>query len=83
MVSRRIDKLPCMLATIGKSIMEQTSWHVTIMAGGPCPDNDGMIMTYLLAKLSIATILLILTKEPTDHIPGRRKMERNLISSSV
>ena len=45
MVSRRIDKLPCMLATIGKSIMEQTSWHVTIIAGGPCPDNDGMIMT--------------------------------------
>jgi len=25
--------------------MEQTGWHVTIMAGGPFPENDGMIMT--------------------------------------
>ena len=47
MVSRGIDKLPRTLATIGESILEQTGWHVTIMAGGPCPDNDGMIMTYL------------------------------------
>lgn len=63
-VSRGIDKLPRTLATIGESIMEQTGWHVTIMAGGPCPDNDGMIMTYLLAKRSIAPNLLKLTEEP-------------------
>ena len=50
--------LPRTLATIGKSIKEQTGWHVTIMAGGPCPDNDGMIMSYLLVKFSIAPSLL-------------------------
>ena len=63
--------------------MEQTGWHVTIMAGGPIPDNDGKIMTYLLANLTIAWYLLKLTKEHLDHTQGRRKTERNLISSSV
>ncbi|KDR77387.1 hypothetical protein GALMADRAFT_1326101 [Galerina marginata CBS 339.88] len=42
-----IDKLPHTLATIGSSIMEQTGWQITILAGGPAPDQDGMIMTYL------------------------------------
>ena len=53
--------LPHTLATIGESIMEQTGWHVTIMAGGPTPDSDGMVMTYLLAKLCIAPSSLKLT----------------------
>ena len=56
--------LPRTLATIGKSIKEQTGWHVTIMAGRPCPDNDGMIMSYLLVKFSIAPSLLKLTEDP-------------------
>ena len=63
MVSRGIEKLPRTLATIGESIMEQTGWHVTIMVGGPCPDNDGTIMTYLYAKQFIAPTLLKLTEE--------------------
>jgi hypothetical protein len=83
MVQRWIDLLPRTLATIGDSILEKTGWHVTIMAGGPCPDNDGMIMTYLLATLSFAPKLLKLTQEPIDHTQGRRKMEKNLTSSLV
>ena len=83
MVSRGIDKLPRTLATIGESIMEQTGWHVTIMAGGPCPESNGLIMTYLLAKLSIGQNLLKLTEEPIDHTQERRKMETNLTNSSV
>jgi len=40
-VSRAIDKLPRTLASWGKSIMQQ-GWHVSILAGGPSPDNGGM-----------------------------------------
>ena len=47
-----IDKLPRTLATMGESLMQQTGWYVTIMAGGPSPEHDGMILTYLLAKCS-------------------------------
>ena len=39
--------LPRTLATIGDSLMSQTGWHVSILMGGPAPDNDGTIMTYL------------------------------------
>ena len=46
---RAIDKLPQTFATFSDSIMKQTGWNVTIMAGGPSPENDGMIMTFLWA----------------------------------
>jgi hypothetical protein len=58
--------------------MEQTGWHVTIMAGGPTPNIDGNVMTYLLAELSIAPYLLKLTEEPIDHTQERRKKGINL-----
>ena len=32
--------------------MKQTGWNISILAGGPCPDNSGMIMTYLFVKSS-------------------------------
>jgi len=48
-VARAINKLPRTLATFGQSIMDQTGWHVTIMAGGPSPEDGGMIMSFLLA----------------------------------
>ena len=40
-------KLPRTLETMGASLMEQTGWHITILAGGPSPEHDGMIMTFL------------------------------------
>lgn len=46
---RAIDKLPRTFATFSESIMTQTGWHVTIMAGGPSPENNGKIMTFLWA----------------------------------
>ena len=45
--SRGIDRIPPTLATVGKSIIEQTGWNVTILVGGPSPDTGGQIMTYL------------------------------------
>jgi hypothetical protein len=45
--SRAIEKIPRTLATIGESIMEQTGWPVTILCGGPTPDANGQIMTFL------------------------------------
>lgn len=44
---RAIDKLPRTFAMFSDSIMKQTGWNVTIMAGGLSPENDGMIMTFL------------------------------------
>ena len=44
---RGINRIPLTLATVGKSIIEQTGWNVTILVGGPAPDADGQIMTYL------------------------------------
>ena len=45
-----IDKLPKTLASWGKAIMDQTGWHVTVLVGRPCPDNNGRLMTYLWVK---------------------------------
>ena len=47
LTSRAIDMLPRTLATIGESLMTQTGWNITILAGGPMPDTDGTILTYL------------------------------------
>jgi hypothetical protein len=44
---RGIERIPPTLATIGKSIVEQTGWNTTILVGGPAPDEDGKIVTYL------------------------------------
>lgn len=46
-IYRAIRKLPYTLSTIGKSLMAQTGWNITILAGGPSPSNQGAIMTYL------------------------------------
>jgi hypothetical protein len=32
---------------MGESLMQQTGWQISILAGGPLPENNGMIMTYL------------------------------------
>jgi hypothetical protein len=45
--------LPRTLATVGESLIIQTGWPITILAGGPMPDKDGTIMTFLYVKLSI------------------------------
>ena len=42
-----IDKLPHTLATWGDSLMQQTGWNISILAGGPLPDKNGTIVTYL------------------------------------
>lgn len=39
--------LPRTLTTIGESLMSQTGWNISILMGGPTPDSDGVIMTYL------------------------------------
>jgi hypothetical protein len=44
---RAINLLPRTLATIGESLVKQTGWNITILAGGPMPDTDGTILTYL------------------------------------
>jgi hypothetical protein len=53
--------LPRTLATIGESLMRQTGWNISILAGGPTPDNGGMIMTYLFVKLFSVYAFLLLT----------------------
>lgn len=47
LASRAIDMLPRTLTAIGESLMSQTGWNVSILMGGPTPDSDGLIMTYL------------------------------------
>lgn len=42
--------LPRTLATIGESLMMQTGWPITIIAGGPRPANEGTIVTYVYVK---------------------------------
>lgn len=46
-VSRAINLLPRTLATIGESLMSQTGWNVSILMGGPHPENGGMNMSYM------------------------------------
>jgi hypothetical protein len=46
-VPSAIELLPRTLETIGESISQKTGWYVTIIAGGPTPNSNGMIMTYL------------------------------------
>jgi hypothetical protein len=47
LVSRAINMLPHTLASIGESLMSQTGWNVSILMGGPTPDSNGVVMTYL------------------------------------
>ena len=47
LTSSAIDMLPHMLATIGELLMKQMRWNISILAGGPMPDTDGTILTYL------------------------------------
>lgn len=42
-----IDKLPRTLAVMGESLMQQTGWQISILAGGPLPENGGKVVTYL------------------------------------
>jgi hypothetical protein len=56
---RAIDKIPRTLASFGESIANQTGWHVTILTGGPTPDLDGQIMTYLLVSFIIHRLSVI------------------------
>ncbi|EDR04482.1 uncharacterized protein LACBIDRAFT_304605 [Laccaria bicolor S238N-H82] len=42
-----ITRLPRSLAAMGASLMEQTGWNITILAGGPSPEHDGMIVSFL------------------------------------
>jgi len=44
---RAINLLPHTLATICESLVKQTGWNITILTGGPMPDTDGTILTYL------------------------------------
>ena len=46
-ISRAIDMIPRTLTTIGECLMKQTGWCITILAGGPHPESDGKILTYL------------------------------------
>ncbi|KIM35207.1 hypothetical protein M413DRAFT_20789 [Hebeloma cylindrosporum] len=42
-----INSLPRTLATIGESLTSQTGWSVSILMGGPDPESDGAVVTYL------------------------------------
>ena len=50
LILRALEMLPRTLATIGDSLMRQTGWNITILAGGPTPASDGTILTYLYVK---------------------------------
>ena len=60
--------LPCTLATMGKSLMKQTGWPITIIAGGPRPASEGMIVTYMYVKWLISEFFLALTSSLTLFI---------------
>jgi hypothetical protein len=32
---------------MGESLIEQTGFQISILAGGPLPENGGMVVTYL------------------------------------
>jgi hypothetical protein len=49
--------LPRTLATIGESLMKQTGWNITIVAGGPMPDSDGSIVTFLYMSFFLDRML--------------------------
>jgi hypothetical protein len=77
---RAIEKIPRTLATIGESLMAQTGWHITILAGGPSPSNGGGIMTYLSVKSSLLSYLTThkSSRSHTGKTTGGDKFEKFL-----
>ena len=47
---RAINKPPLTFTKIMENIAKQTGWNVTIMAGGPHPNNKGKISTLVWVK---------------------------------
>ncbi|KIJ94643.1 hypothetical protein K443DRAFT_11936, partial [Laccaria amethystina LaAM-08-1] len=43
-----INHLPRTLAVWGESVTKQTGWNITFLVGGPAPNQNGKIMSYLL-----------------------------------
>jgi hypothetical protein len=50
--------LPRTLATMGESLMKQTGWPITIIAGGPRPASEGMVVTYVYVKWFLSEFFL-------------------------
>ncbi|KIJ94642.1 hypothetical protein K443DRAFT_134674 [Laccaria amethystina LaAM-08-1] len=42
-----INRLPRTLAVWGESVTKQTGWNITFLVGGPAPNQNGKIMSYL------------------------------------
>ena len=42
-----IDRLPRTLAVWGESVTKKTGWNITFLVGGPAPNQNGKIMSYL------------------------------------
>jgi hypothetical protein len=85
--------LPHTLATIGDSLMRQTGWNITILAGGPTPANDGAILTYLYVKSCLfeyydSILLLILPRshagttksgQTFENFLGKKAYDENIL----
>lgn len=68
--------LPRTLATIGESLMKQTGWPITILAGGPMPDSDGMIMTFVYVNCLFNNIFTDSPALSRSHT-GKTKVEES------
>ena len=70
--SSAIKKLPYTLSTIGKSLMDQTGWNITILAGGPSPSNAGAIMSFLWAIIKNSGPMFTLILKKITHWKDQR-----------
>ena len=54
--SSAINRLPRTLAVWGESINKQTGWNISFLVGGPTPNQNGKIMTYMYDNRTLVPI---------------------------
>lgn len=47
--------------------MRQTGWNISILAGGPYPNNGGMITTYLFVRLFTVVCIFMTDLQSRSH----------------
>lgn len=53
-----IHRLPRTLVVWGDTINKQTGWNITFLVGGPTPNQNGKIVTYMYDNLTLVPIYL-------------------------
>jgi hypothetical protein len=71
-----INRLPRTLAVWGESIRNQTGWNITFLVGGPAPDQNGKILTYMCDVPSPCSRVTLLIDIPEGCIAESHPMAK-------